>query len=96
MVSEESKRYTVDYHEGQWAVVEADAGMCCRPSTKNYWLAHGAAMRANGQQLQVKDWRRVLEMLRETPDYEILCSGLLPEWPDPGPPPLGGVADQNS
>jgi hypothetical protein len=79
MVSEESKRYSVDYDEGQWAVVEADAGMCCRPTTKNYRLAHGVATRANGQQLQVKDWRRVLEMLKETPDYEILCSGLLPE-----------------
>jgi hypothetical protein len=79
MVSEESKRYSVDYDEGHWAVVEADAGMCCRPATKNYGFAHGVATRANGQQLGVKDWRRVLEMLKETPDYEILCSGLLPE-----------------
>ncbi len=75
-MSDESKRYTVDCHEDRWVVVVADVGMCCRPTT-TYWHAYGAAEQANAKKLEVKDWKRVLEMIETMdPNYTILCPGL--------------------
>ena len=83
-MSDESKRYTVDCHEDRWVLVVADVGMCCRPTT-TYWHAYGAAEQANAKKLEVKDWKRVLEMIETMdPNYTILCPGLLPSDHDAG------------
>jgi hypothetical protein len=59
------KSYTIDYQDGRWVPVVADSGMCCRPTTEKFFVAYSAAELANGKKLEVKHWKRALEILRE-------------------------------
>lgn len=60
-----TEKYTVDYRDDQWVALKAEAGMCCRPTTENYWAAHAAVEWAKAKKLEVRDWKRVFEMLRQ-------------------------------
>ena len=62
-MSEERKKWTVQFNDGQWApAVVVNPWL---PTTRNYFAADAVAKRANQVKLKWTEWTRVFDMIRE-------------------------------